>query len=212
MKSVISIIESQLDLFVHQFGFANLSDFVTSLVHPKLLLFTLPFSILSFSIFATLEVWLGLSSMAIVGFIIAAILELVTGLCASVVKGIPIVSRKFSRFGLKIFVWLGLLLVTNSFYLSYVDHPDVLSEISEYFFYTLHNILVIYIMTEYIISILENLSAINGKSDSILTSFIKSKRKQIFNYLDKSTSLQNEPEAGQEEETKPSGTKTKPKK
>jgi hypothetical protein len=150
--------------------------------------------------------------MAIVGFIIAAILELVTGLCASVVKGIPIVSRKFSRFGLKIFVWLGLLLVTNSFYLSYVDHQDVLSEISEYFFYTLHNILVIYIMTEYIISILENFSAINGKSDSILTTFIKSKRKQIFNYLDKSTSLQNEPEAGQEEKTKPSGTKTKPKK
>jgi hypothetical protein len=67
-------------------------------------------------------------------------------------------------------------------------------------------------MTEYIISILENFSAINGKSDSILTTFIKSKRKQIFNYLDKSTSLQNEPEAGQEEKTKPSGTKTKPKK
>jgi hypothetical protein len=206
MKPITSFIETQLDLFVIQFGFANISDFFNSLVHPKLFLFTLPFSILSFSLFATLELWLGLSSMAIVGFVFAAILELITGLCASVVKGIPIVSRKFSRFGLKIFVWLGLLLVTNSFYLSYVDHPGILSEISEYFFYTLHNILVIYIMTEYIISILENFAAINGKSDSILISFIKSKRKQIFNYLDTSTTPKTKQKVGQDESTPQSGT------
>ena len=202
----MKFIQSQLDQFVLQFGFENLSDFFNSLVHPKLLLFTLPASILSFSILASLETWLGISSMAIIGFIVAVVLELVTGLWASIIKGTPISSRKFSRFGLKIFVWLGLLLITNSFHLSYVDQHDLLSEISEYFFYTLHNLLVIYIMTEYIISILENFATINGKSDSILISFIKAKRKQIFNHLDKSTTPQTKQKVGKDESTPPSGT------
>lgn len=202
----MKFIQSQLDLFVLQFGFENISDFFNSLVHPKLLLFTLPASILSFSILASLENWLGISSMAIIGFIVAVVLELVTGLWASIIKGTPISSRKFSRFGLKIFVWLGLLMVTNSFHLSYVDQHDILSEVSEYFFYTLHNILVIYIMTEYIISILENFATINGKSDSILISFIKAKRKKIFNYLDKSDTTQIKQKVGQDESTPPSGT------
>lgn len=202
----MKFIQSQLDQFVLQFGFENISDFFNSLVHPKLLLFTLPASILSFSILASLETWLGISSMAIIGFIVAVVLELVTGLWASIIKGTPISSRKFSRFGLKIFVWLGLLLITNSFHLSYVDQHDLLSEISEYFFYTLHNLLVIYIMTEYIISILENFATINGKSDSILISFIKSKRKQIFNHLDKSITPQTKQKVGQDESTPQSGT------
>jgi hypothetical protein len=181
---LIKFIQIKLDEFVSHFGFDNISDFCNSLVHPKLLLFTLPTTILGFSLFSFIEKWLGLSYMVFVAFIVALILELVTGLAASIKKGVKISSTRFSRFGLKVMVWMGLMLITNSFQLSYLERTDIVSKLTYNLFYFIHGMLVVYICIEYMISILENLSVITGQKENKFLNFLKKKVDQWIGFAD----------------------------
>lgn len=181
---LIKFIQIKLDEFVSHFGFENISDFFNSLVHPKLLLFTLPTTILSFSLFSFIEKWFGLSYMVFVAFIVALILELITGLAASIKKGVKISSTRFSRFGLKVMVWMGLMLITNSFQLSYLERTDIVSKLTYNLFYILHGLLVVYICIEYMISILENLSVITGQKENKFLNFLKKKVDQWIGFAD----------------------------
>jgi len=181
---LIKFIQVKLDEFVSHFGFENVSDFFHSLVHPKLLLFTLPTTILGFSLFSFIEKWFGLSYMVFVAFIVALVLELVTGLAASVKRRVKISSRRFSRFGLKVMVWMGLMLITNSFQLSYVGQTDIVSKLTYNLFYFLHGFLVVYICIEYMISILENLSVITGQKENKFLNLLKKKVDQWIGFAD----------------------------
>ena len=184
---LINYIQAKLDTFVSHFGFENMSDFVNSLVHPKLLLFTLPTTLLGFSLFSFIEKWFGLSYMVFIAFIVVLILELVTGLAASLLKGVKISSTKFSRFGLKVFVWMGLILVTNSFQTDYLGRADIISKLTYNLFYTLHGLMVVYICIEYMISILENLSVITGNKENKFLNFLKKKVDQWLGFADDMT-------------------------
>jgi hypothetical protein len=122
--------------------------------------------------------------MALIGFVVAAALELITGLWASRSKGLPWESRKASRFGLKIIVYLGLMLVINVFKLSFADASGFLNPIVNTIFYVLHTLVVVFVCFEYIISILENLSAITGKSNNKILTFIKKVFDRLLGYAD----------------------------
>lgn len=180
----INYIQAKLNVFVSHFGFENLSDFINSLVHPKLILLTLPSTLIGFSLFAFIEKWFGLSYMVSVAFVVVLILELITGIAASLVKGVKISSTKFSRFGLKVIVWMGLMLVTNSFQLSYLGRTDIISTLTYNLFYTLHGFMVVYICIEYMISILENLSVITGKKENKFLTLLKKKVEQWYGISD----------------------------
>jgi hypothetical protein len=184
---LINFIQTKLDEFVSHFGFENMSDFVNSLVHPKLLLFTLPTTLLGFSLFSFIEKWFGLSYMVFVAFIVVLFLELVSGLAASLIKGVKISSTRFSRFGLKVLVWMGLILVTNSFQLSYLGRTDIISKLTYNLFYMLHGLMVVYICIEYMISILENLSVITGNKENKFLNFLKKKVDQWLGFADDMT-------------------------
>ena len=181
---IIKLIQIKLDDFVSHFGFENISDFFNSLVHPKLLLFTLPTTILGFSLFSLIEKWLGLTYMVFMALIVALILELITGLAASLKKGVKISSTRFSRFGLKVMVWMGLMLITNSFQLSYLERTDIISKLTYNLFYFLHGFLVVYIYIEYMISILENLSVITGQKENKFLNLLKKKVDQWIGFAD----------------------------
>jgi len=184
---LINFIQTKLDEFVSHFGFENMSDFVNSLVHPKLLLFTLPTTLLGFSLFSFIEKWFGISYMVFIAFIVVLFLELITGLAASLIKGVKISSKRFSRFGLKVIVWMGLMLVTNSFQTDYLGRTDIISKLTYNLFYTLHGLMVVYICIEYMISILENLSVITGNKENKLLTFLKKKVDQWMGFADDMT-------------------------
>ena len=163
------MINKFLNFFVSNFGFECTGDFTNSIIHPKMLGITLPLAFIS----STLEMFLGLQSLTVVAFVILVTLELITGIAASKLRGEPIVSHKFSRFGLKVFVWLVLIFITNTIRLEYFGSEETFRVIAAGFFTWLHGTLFIYITIEYLISVLENLGSITGKSkDNLVKSII----------------------------------------
>ena len=167
--------------FVSCFGFECTSDFNNSIVHSKILAFTIPLAGVS----AILENLLGLRSFTLIAFVVLLTLELITGLTASRIKGNSFESQKFSRFGLKAVVWITLLYITNQFYKEYSDNETIFDNLASGLFTWLHGTLFIYITIEYLISVLENLGVITGDSKkglintiiNKLNSFLKNNKK-----------------------------------
>lgn len=158
---------------VTNFGFSNCSDFFNSIIHPNFILLTLPITGIS----AILEKYFGLEHLTLISFAILIFLELLTGLISSKVRNVKIESKKFSRFGLKVLVWLSLIFITNSLRLEYKPYTDTAGIIAHTMFNWLHTFLFIYINMEYLISVLENLGVITGnkKESTNLIKFIKNK-------------------------------------
>ena len=160
-----------LNHFVSCFGFDHVSDFNDSIVHSKLLMLTLPLAAIS----GFVESFMGLHGLTVLAFVILVVLELVTGLVASKSRGEKIESHKFSRFGLKVFVWITLIFITHSLELEYTD-KDLMSTLTKGFFGWLHGALFVYITLEYLISVLENLGSLtNEKSKKTLITAIINK-------------------------------------
>lgn len=86
-------------------------------------------------------------------------LEVVTGLWGSISKGIKFESKKFPRFGLKLFVWVALLYAFNALRLQYKDTSMIAHGAYDW----VHVFIVGYIFMDYVGSIIENLGKITGK-------------------------------------------------
>lgn len=184
MKTLFSQLHSFLNYFVGHFGFDNAADFFNSLIHSKLLLITVP---MSAAVYAFVEQWFGFSAAIFISFVVMATVELVTGLWGAKAKGIKIESRKFGRFGLKLLVWLSLIMVANSFATSYADLEGFQNGLIYQIFSWLHGVLLVYISFEYLISILENLGKITGKSQNRLIAFLNKKMDGFFGVADEQT-------------------------
>lgn len=173
---------------VNNFGFNCTGDFSNSIIHSKLLTITIPFAGLS----SLIEMSFGLRHLTILAFVVLVTLELITGLVASKVKGIKIVSHKFSRFGFKVFVWLILLYVVNTMRVEYSDQGGNFSNLASGFFTWLHGTLFIYIVIEYLISVLENLGVITGNNnETLIMKIIKKLNSFLGNEKDKEQNERN---------------------
>jgi len=161
-----------LNHFVGCFGFDCTTDFNNSLIHSNFLMITIPVAAFS----SMIENFLGLQGLTVLAFVVLVILELITGIVASKNRGEKIVSHKFSRFGLKVFVWLALLFITNSLKLEYDGHKDLLSITTLGIFTWLHDALFVYVTMEYLISVFENINSLTKT---------KSKKKFIDYIIDK---------------------------
>jgi hypothetical protein len=160
-----------LNYIVTNFGFVSLSDFSTSLIHKNWMLGLIPLAGIS----SVVENVFGLQGLTILAFVILIILELLTGLIAAKIKGEPIVSKKFGRFGLKMLVWLTLMFVINMLKREYHDSDGNFSDLASGLFTWLHGTLFIYVNLEYLISVLENLGVISGKKNDGIIKVIKEK-------------------------------------
>lgn len=166
-----------INYVVENFGFDNLSDFTKSIIHTKFLAITIPLAGIS----SIIESIFGLQSVTIFAFTLLVTLELITGITASKVKRRKIVSRRFGRFGLKVFVWLSLIFILNTLRLEYLLHEDFFGAIAYGLFTWLHGTLFIYVCLEYLISVIENLGDISGKSTKGITKKIREKFKGFIN-------------------------------
>jgi len=161
-----------LTYLTNHFGFSDLNDFYTSLIHTNLLQITIPLGLLA----AIIEKFFGIYPLTLISFGILILLELVTGLLASRKKGLKIESKKFSRFGLKFGVWVTVFFIVQSLKLQYKDDSEVV-----YGFYSwLHTFILGYVNMEYLISVLENISVITGKDNNPLVNSLKNKFDKIF--------------------------------
>ena len=170
------MIKNFFNYVVTNFGFDDLTDFSSSLLHSKLMLFTIPFAGLS----SVVEGYFGLQSLTVFSFVLLVTLELITGLTAAKVSKKKIESKKFGRFGLKVFVWLSLMFIINSFKLEFLGHEDSLGGMTYGLLSWLHGTLFIYVCLEYLISVLENMAVISGKKNSSFVGLIKEKFKTLF--------------------------------
>lgn len=170
-----------LDTFVGHFGFDGMNDFISSILHIKLMLFTIP---MSFAVFAFLSKYLGMTYVMVAAFLVLAIMELVTGIWGSLATKKKIKSKKLGRFGLKILVWFALIFVAHSFAQSYEHLKGVQNYIVYQIFNWFHGVLMIYVSFEYIISILENLAKITGKTNNRLIRFITNKMDKVLGWED----------------------------
>jgi hypothetical protein len=122
------------------------------------------------------ETVFGLQGLTVLAFVVLVVLELLTGLIASRMRGEPIVSKKFGRFGLKMLVWLTLMFIINTLKREYHDDGSF-NELASGLFTWLHGTLFIYVNLEYLISVLENLGVISGRNNDSIIKVIKDKFK-----------------------------------
>jgi phage-related holin len=176
-----------LSNFCSQFGFDNSNDFGNSLVHINLLWISVPVA----AIGTYVEKVFGLSVLTMGAFVILLALEFITGIVASRVKNIKIQSKKFGRFGLKLFIWIMLFFIINSLRRQYQEQT-----IGEFYGW-IHTFIVGYVNMEYLISVLENLAIISGKENGML---VKLLRKKWMNWLDTDEVLESTRESEKIEE------------
>lgn len=173
------MIKSFFNYIVTNFGFNNINDFYSSTIHHNFTILTIPVAIVA----TMLQKLMGLNFITLVSFGVLIFMEFLTGVAASKIKNIPIQSKRFSRFGLKLLVWLSLIFIIHSLKMEYKGGTDITSLMAHALFSWLHGALYVYVNLEYLISVLENLEVISG-SDSA-TSKLTLIKKKISSFIDK---------------------------
>jgi len=169
------------DSIMQDFGFANVNEFVSSMLkHDKIATLNVNGKILS-GIYLTASTFiyhfLGLTFETFVVLLMIFVIELITGIWGSNTLGIKITSKKLSRFGLKVCVWIFLIMVMKVFGDFYQD--DAIGNIFQLF----HSLSVVYIIGIYTYSIGENVDKITGGSGEF-TFFMKKFKNKLFGKID----------------------------
>lgn len=129
------------------------------------------------SVLTTVAELLGMKSLTVVAFVVLCMLELSTGIIASVVfKKEKFKSSKASRFTIKLAAIMIVFFVLNTFYLEYKQSNSLASGVFEW----LYLAVLIFFALEYLVSVLENVAIIGGKSNNVLIAAIKKKLNNIL--------------------------------
>ena len=154
---------------VTHFGFVDKQDFMHSFIHLKLLQITIPVAAIS----AFFEQYFGLKALTIFAFVLLLTIELLSGFWASKIKHgtLAIASNPLKRFGFKLLAWLIMIFILNSFKLQWEDTNLVIYTAFDW----LYSLMIIYISFEYLISVIENIEVISGKSDKTLVQALRKK-------------------------------------
>lgn len=173
------ILKKITNYVVTNFGFHGVDDFYNSTIHHNFTILTIPVTIIT----TVVERIMGLQYLTLLSFGVLILMEFITGLYASKIKNIPIQSKKFGRFGLKLLVWISLIFIVNSLKMEYKGKTDISGLMAFALFSWLHSALYVYVNLEYLISVLENLEVISG-SDSA-TSKLGLIKKKLSTLIDK---------------------------
>jgi len=157
--------------FFNAFGFRNFNDFIGSLIYIKSLIITIPIAALS----AFAEDYLGMKWLTLLAFILLLIVEVVSGIIASTyINKEKISSIKFGRFLFKAGFWIILFFIIRSFVREY-DNGTIMSNLFQY----LYNAIMIFVVQQYLLSFIENIGKISGKSHSPLMRLIVNKVNKV---------------------------------
>ena len=164
---------SKISALVHEFGFCNVEQFTESLLRPKLMSFSVPFSFMG----ASLQFLFGFKPIVLMAFVALLTLELISGIFASWVEGRKITSKRMKSFLMMLFVWLVTLFILKAFKDHFVG--NILEHVFDYLFTSV----VVFVNVIYFKSILENAGRIMERKQE----FSKF-RKLFINKLNKNES------------------------
>lgn len=167
MTDLKTTFQNTMTYFAQCMGFAD-GEFLLSIKKTNVKTLIIFLSVAGVA--GVLQVVVGLEPGPLMAFIGVLCLELVTGLAASFVRGERLSSHRWKRFGAKLFVWVCLLSIIH-----------LLRPVFPAVYGFLHTTVVVYVSLEYIISILENLAAITGKSNNVL---VHSIREMLGKFID----------------------------
>ena len=160
------------DILAH-YDYSSTSEFMRSLFPSLKFDASLPIMLIGI-LSAIADKLFGMTPLALAAMLCMFILELATGLLAAKSRKEKITSRKLSRFGVKVAVYLILISIPYLFYRSYENRDNHSAAVV---FDWLHIFLVIHVTQEHVVSILENLASIQGKDKSYWINQIKEKFK-----------------------------------
>lgn len=176
------MLRNYLHWFVGTYGFSNSKEFLLSLCPSfryNIQSVTIPFSLLT----GLCSAVFGIGPVVVFAMFVAVLVETFTGLKASHKRGEPFESYKFSRCIIKVAVWLTLVFILNSFARDMDARESWLYSVGSFFFDSAKLAVLTYFCVEYVTSILENLSVIDGKPKDALISAIKDKWSVMINLL-----------------------------
>ncbi len=172
----MNLIFSNIQRFLTTYGWVSNKEFMLSMF-PSAKYGTVGGSV-SFAAVSTFFVqYLGISPALVPCLVVVIATELCTGILASHKRKEPFESSKFSRFAIKLCVWMVLFYTSHSFMNEYSERETLVQVMA----YTFFEVLKVFLMSSFVIenttSILENLAVLDGKpKDAYIT-----KTKELFN-------------------------------
>lgn len=173
----MNIILASIQRFLTTYGWASNKEFMLSLF-PSVKYGTMGGSISFAAVSAFFVQYLGISPALIPALVIILATELWTGIRASLKKkNEKFESGKFSRFVIKLCVWMVLFYTAHSFMNEYREQETLVQILAFTFFEVLKVFLMSLFLVENITSILENLAVLDGKPKATYVD----KTKELFN-------------------------------
>lgn len=168
--------------FLASYDYPSLKDFLLSLFPTwKYQIQTAAF-VLS-GIAAGINNLIGIGPILISAMVIAVIIEIVSGIKASRSQDLNFESFKFSRCIFKLAIWFALFFIAHSFESEYASKNHFMDILAYLFFKSLFIGLMALFLIEYITSILENLSVLDGKDKTYYIEWLKDRYKGLLTSL-----------------------------
>lgn len=160
---------SFINHFLSSYGFESVKDFYQSLC-PSFKYGLQHFSLAISAILALISEAVGITPVIVVAMFVIVVVEVLTGTKASRKCGIPFESFRFSRCVLKVFIWLCILFIFNSFSMGLALHHESswIHRAGVVVFDMLGVTTMLFFCIEYTTSILENLAVLDGKPKEAL--------------------------------------------
>jgi hypothetical protein len=166
---------------IKHLGFMGFSEFMESLLRPKLMLNAWLLWVGLTPLFTFIETYLGITGPIFITFFALNIVELFTGIKASVTEGKALASDKMQRFFFKFFVYVTLIAATYQYKLFTASQPD--TDWSHHFFGWAHSAILSGLSIILIRSIFENLHRMGVKEAGIIYGLLDNKWTQALAIL-----------------------------
>lgn len=164
------VIHNKMKQILADFGFCGLRSFSISLMKFDNFEFITGFSLMG----TIVSKLIGLQTYTLKILFILLLVELVIGIWAGVQRFGKFKVKRLERFGLKVFIYFLILLVFNTLMGQYNG-----SAAEFYVYSSIHSFIVFYVIAVYLISILENIHYLLGKSPE-LENLIKIFKLRVF--------------------------------
>lgn len=125
----------------------------------------------------------GITPALAIAMFVAVIVEVVTGIKASKKLGKEFESFRFSRCVIKISIWLLILYIIHAFEIEYENKTSIIQMAAYYFFQFAYVAALTGFLVEYVTSILENVSVLQGKDKTEIINAISGGWKNLMSII-----------------------------
>lgn len=158
------MIKKTLDYVVETFGFSNWSEYTNSLIHKDLVAMFMFNSSLVASVTMVIQEYFGIKPVLIGAILALLVWELGSGLIHMHKSKEQFTSDKFGRFALKAFFWVSFLYIIYSFRSQFEGTNIIAFEMFDW----IHTGALVYMFSEYLVSVDENMAKITKRESTFL--------------------------------------------